>query len=162
LQFKEIPVNDPSEDLLVKRDAFFEWDPLGLQSRFIGSLPTMKQFIEPAELNEAYHRYLGLPSPCCRAHVGTKIGNTNREIDKFGKNLECAILTGDGWRTRHDGFKWLLHGLMQDASIDVVCEVMSLFTAEISSHDEVDRFFQENSVRERQGMIPDFLLRIQG
>ena len=24
LQFKEIPVNDPSEDLLVKRDAFFE------------------------------------------------------------------------------------------------------------------------------------------
>jgi hypothetical protein len=162
LQFKEIPVNDPSEDLLVKRDAFFEWDPLGLQSRFIGSLPTMKQFIEPAELNEAYHRYLGLPSPCCRAHVGKKIGNTNRYIDKFGKNLECAILTGDGWRTRHDGFKWLLYGLMQDASIDVVCEVLSLFTAEISTQNDLDRFFEDTNARQRQGMIPDFLVRIQG
>jgi hypothetical protein len=37
-----------------------------------------------------------------------------------------------------------------------------LFTAEISTQNDLDRFFEDTNARQRQGMIPDFLVRIQG
>ena len=57
----------------------------------------------------------------------------------------------DGWRRRHDGFKWGLARWMSWAKMEFTCEVYGLFAAYINQSADV-------SVRKRQSLIPDFAI----
>jgi hypothetical protein len=56
---------------------------------------------------------------------------------------------------RHDGIKWCIHDMMNEAGLRFECEALNLFAAHISQHRHQD---DEEDTRQRQGLIPDFLL----
>ena len=62
------------------------------------------------------------------------------------------IMSGDGWRRRHNGMKLLLRRLLIWAGIPVVCEVFNLFARSVPQ-EGLNRIEQG---RRRQGLVPDF------
>jgi hypothetical protein len=64
-------------------------------------------------------------------------------------------LPGDGWRTRHDAIKHLLHRDLRDHGLPCSCEVFGLFAPLLPqrARDEL----ASSSQRKRQGLVPDFM-----
>ena len=68
--------------------------------------------------------------------------------------LFCQNLPGDGWRTRHDRIKQEL--MSMSMSMTATCEVWGLFK-HLVPHDRQDN---EEILKQRQVMIPDFRLQL--
>jgi hypothetical protein len=85
------------------------------------------------------------------------IGKTRRIMDRYGNNLSCARLKGDGHRTHHNNVLWALHefGTECMGAGDVRAEVFGMFAALIAQFDA----FMKQSRRTRQGLVPDFKIR---
>ena len=79
-------------------------------------------------------------------------------MDKYGDNVVAQALQGDGYRRRHDELKKKLVRLMRWAGIDVQCEVFNLFSGLIPQ----EGLARLERGRKRQGLVPDFLLRVPG
>ena len=77
-------------------------------------------------------------------------------MDMFGDTVMAAAVAGDGWRRRHDGFKMRILGLLRWAGVEVDCEVFNLFSGLIPQ-EGLSRLEQG---RKRQGLVPDFRLRV--
>ena len=116
-------------------------------------------YLTNEEFLEVSSRYLGLPSPACEAQAGANITGTRQVLDRFGCNLACLPLLGDGWREQHDNVKWRVVNDARDAGVPVRPEVYGLFAACIPQHGR--RLFDALPVRKRQGLVPDLQLHLQ-
>ena len=101
--------------------------------------------------------HLMVPSPACQPHIGTPV--CGKPLDKFGETLMCATLPFDSWRTRHDTVKMEIQSIGIDSGIIVDTEPFGLFSHLIpaAAYSENGHLFYH---RERQGLVPDFLMTI--
>ena len=93
--------------------------------------------------------------------VGQRVGKEGAVVDSFGWSVLCARLPFDTWRQRHDSFKVGLESMLYEARIPTEVEVYGRFSHLIPTmaHDlnEALHFY-----REKQGLVPDFLLKMEG
>ena len=114
-------------------------------------MPAHSQMLSNEELTEAACAMLCRPSLACSTRVGENLGR-GKAICQWGDEVVNCIMSGDGWRRRHDGMKLLLRRLLIWAGIPVVCEVFNLFARSIPQ-EGLNRMEQG---RRRQGLVPDF------
>ena len=125
-----------------------------LSTSWLLSLPGPNNGLTSCVFREAVCSNLCLPSPACRDKVGQRIGRTI--VDKYGDKVMAAQLPGDTWRIRHDTVKCELRRLFMWCSIPATCEVFGLFSHLISQ----DGLSRLERGRERQGMVPDFMIEL--
>ena len=96
----------------------------------------------------------------CSNIIGQKIGKENAVVDSHGFSVMCAHLPFDSWRQRHDLFKLSLETMLYEARIVTEVEVYGRFSHLIptlaNNTDEALHFY-----REKQGLVPDFLLKME-
>ena len=92
-----------------------------------------------------------MPPACFQPFVGVSWCENGKLLDEYGDNLILSNMVGDGWRRRHDVFKWGLARWMSWAKMEFTCDVDGLFAAYINQSAEM-------SVRKRQSLIPDFAI----
>ena len=122
-------------------------------SAFVSSLPCSTNVIGNGELPECFAMYFGLESPACRPLVGQLL--KGQPLDKWGNLLTTLPLEGDGWRTAHDSLKWLIFDLLREATVEVRCEVLGLFSHLISQQER----FNGLPFRIRNACVPDFMVQ---
>ena len=85
------------------------------------------------EFREIVATYFGMPSPVASALDGqviwSKRGTERGVCDKYGEKLVSLQLSGDGWNTAHDFFKFALCEVMRDLKVGFSCEVFGLFSS---------------------------------
>ena len=128
-----------------------------LSCQFVG-LPKMKRTVMDNQVfKEVWSIYMGTASPVCKNWIGTSyvdVFKNRRLVDEFGDNVAAAMMPGDGWRTRHDSFKWLLAQQATWAMYQLRVEPNNLFLPWIQQR---EAFMAQVKARKRQGMVPDFL-----
>ena len=77
----------------------------------------------------------------------------------FADELNCATMTGDSWRTRHDSLKVVLVNMCNDARVPVDCEVFGLFRDLIPAQ-LAGPGGELQYARQRNGLCPDLKLRL--
>ena len=77
-------------------------------------------------------------------------------VDKYGNTVMTEPLPGDSWRTKHDFTKTCLATLADWAGMPCTVEVFGLFSHLISQ----PALMRLDTGRKRQGLVPDFKLRI--
>ena len=129
-----------------------------LSAQWLLCLPGHDSTLTSEEFSQAFTALLCLPSPACidPVRLGEAVGR--RVVDKYGDNVVAQALQGDGYRRRHDELKRKLVGLMRWAGMDVQCEVFNLFSGLIPQ----EGLARLERGRKRQGLVPDFLLRVPG
>ena len=106
--------------------------------------------------------HLCLPSPAVQESgwVGKPLGRRGENIDQFGDTImNCSELPGDSWRHRHDTGKMAITTECYDAKLPVDCEVYGLFSDLLPAAAEAMGGDLEWG-RARQGLIPDYRLRL--
>ena len=125
-------------------------------SVWVTAWPSPECAFSPSQFREITARYFGAPSPACQGYVGCPIpgGST---LDAHGNSLTSARLPGDHFRTRHDAVKWTIDYLVTSMGGSCTTEVYGLFAALLSqaARNVTEREWTE---RQRQGILPDFLL----
>ena len=106
--------------------------------------------LRPAVFAEAMATHLCLPSPGCADYVGEKIGRTR--VDVFGDKVQAAALPGDGFRTKHDTVKMLIHRLCVWSKLSKTSEVFGLFS-HLIPQEGLNRIERG---RKRQAIVPNF------
>ena len=121
--------------------------------------PSKDAYLTNGESGEVAARYLGLPSPACRGHIGASIGASRAKVDAFGDTILPANLPGDGWREQHDTIKWKIRKDSREMGVSLRGEVYCLFAAHIpaAGRDELNKL----PSRKRQGLVPDLMLHAQ-
>ena len=125
--------------------------------QFVGvlSMPTTR--MDNVMYCECWSHYLGGPSPVCAPHVGHRFsfakGKRISTVDSYGDNVVSACLPGDGWRVRHDNFKWSLADQAEWCRFMDHTEPVHKFLPFIRQRD----IFLTKRARQRQGLIPDLL-----
>ena len=110
------------------------------------------------------HAYL--PSPACAPLVGMAIRSVSQggrrllhgHVDPHGDNLCSAKLPGDGWRRNHDFIKDIIVSLARSSNYKCDDEITGLFS-NILSGENLRRFINARSYRQRQGIVPGLLLQ---
>ena len=93
-----------------------------------------------------------LPPAFLQPFVGKHKCANGKLLDEFGDNLILSNM-GDGWRKRHDVFKWGLSRWMSWAKMEYTWEVYCLFGAYINLGADTGM-----SARKSQSIIPDFAI----
>ena len=126
-------------------------------SVFVGVPTTVISGMDNVTYKECWASYLGEVSPVCAPWVGTAFshfgGKRHSVVDKFGDNVTNAVLKGDTWRIRHDGFKWAIAQQASWCRFMLDTEPLNKFLPFIQNRDS----FLSKRERQRQGMVPDFL-----
>ena len=125
-----------------------------LSSQWLLTLPGPDTLLSSEEFTECLAALLCLPSPACAPLLGQRIGRSS--VDKFGDTVMASAVAGDGWRRRHDGFKMRILGLLRWAGVEVDCEVFNVFSGLIPQQG----LSMLEQGRKRQGLVPDFRLRV--
>ena len=125
-----------------------------LTSQWLLTHPSADTLLSSEEFTECLAALLCLPSPACASLIGERIGRSS--VDKYGDTVMASAVAGDGWRRRHDGFKMRILGLLRWAGVEVDCEVFNIFSGLIPQQG-LSRLEQG---RKRQGLVPDFRLRV--
>ena len=139
--------------------AVFSWPQRDkMSAAFLLQLPGHDTSLTSAEFTECAASLLCLPSPaCCDPKVlGTRVGK--RKVDRFGDNVMAEKLKGDNWRTRHDAVKEKLYSLLKWGGVESEMEVFNEFSGLIPQQG----LSRMERGRKRQGLVPDFRLRIAG
>ena len=126
------------------------------------ALPGPDNGLSSPVFSEAMAAHLCLPSPAVAA--GQWVGKTTVRggavIDKFGDAIMCCKhLPGDTWRARHDTGKLAIVSECIDAKVIHDCEVYGMFADLIPAHASAQGEDLQWG-RARQGLIPDFRLRL--
>ena len=126
------------------------------------ALPGPDNGLSSPVFSEAMAAHLCLPSPAVTA--GQWVGRTTVRggamIDKFGDAIMCCKhLPGDTWRARHNTGKLAIVSECIDAKVVHDCEVYGMFADLIPAHASAQGEDLEWG-RARQGLIPDFRLRL--
>ena len=125
-----------------------------LSTAWLLSLPGAHSGLSSNVFREAVCANLCLPSPACRDRVGESIGRAR--VDQYGDQVMAAQLAGDTWRIRHDSIKTEINRLLMWCSMPSTCEVFGLFS-HLIPQEGLNRLERG---RERQGMVPDFLIEV--
>jgi hypothetical protein len=126
------------------------------------AIPTASFRPHEGEFREIAATYFGMPSPVASALDGqviwSKRGTERGVCDKYGEKLVSLQLSGDGWNTAHDFFKFALCEVMRDLKVGFSCEVFGLFSSLIPQgpHRAPLDADTVRAARMRQGMVPDF------
>ena len=127
-----------------------------LSSAWLLALPAGDTCLSSPVFAEAAAALLCLPSPACADKIGCEVGK--RRVDRYGDQVQAARVEGDNWRKRHDCIKMMLSKLMRWAKMPFQCEVFNLF-AHLIPQEGLSRMERG---RKRQGLVPDFLLELDG
>ena len=133
-----------------------------LSGAWLLSLPGPSTGLSTPVFSEAMAAHLCLDSPAMRSSgwVGKTVGRKAVTIDRYGDAvMNCDDLPGDSWRHRHDTVKTALVTECIDAKLPHDCEVYGLFSDLLPAATEADGGELEWG-RSRQGLIPDFRLRL--
>ena len=95
-------------------------------------------------------------SPAAADYVGQRF--KRQRIDEYGTAFTTANASGDGWRTRHDSFKWLLAETVGLLGIKMTTEVYGAFSRCIGQRSRRAWNRLSTTERKRQGFVPDFLV----
>ena len=126
------------------------------------SLPGPETGLSSAVFSEAMAAHLCLPSPAVTAGgwVGKNTVRGGAVVDKFGDAIMCCKhLPGDTWRARHDTGKLAIVSECIAAKVVHDCEVYGLF-ADLIPAQAAAQGEELEWGRARQGLIPDFRLRL--
>ena len=107
--------------------------------------------------------HLCLPSPAVvtGGWVGKNTVRGGAVIDHFGDAVMCCKhLPGDTWRHRHDTGKLAIVYECLNAGLVHDCEVYGLFADLIPAHAVTQRGDSLDWGRARQGLVPDFKIRL--
>ena len=127
-----------------------------LSSAWLLALPAGDTCLSSPVFAEAAAALLCLPSPACADRIGCEVGK--RRVDKYGDQVQAARVEGDNWRKRHDSIKLMLSKLFRWSRMPFQCEVFNLF-AHLIPQQGLSRMERG---RKRQGLVPDFLLELDG
>ena len=125
-----------------------------LSSQWLLALPGVDTLLTSEEFSECLAALLCLPSPACAPVLGERVGRST--VDPHGDRVMAAALQGDGWRRRHDAMKMRILSLLRWAGEEVDCEVFNVFSGLIPQLG-LSRLEQG---RKRQGLVPDFRVRV--
>ena len=149
--FKALPPHNMRRATWLNLDRF--------STQWVSAMPSPKLglVLGNAAFAEVFASYLALASPASAPLVGQRIAGNRDALDVHGIKLTTLALPGDGWRTRHDTIKHTLHRDILGHGGTGTCEVFGLFSALLPQpgQDAVGRL----SMRKRQALVPDFLLR---
>ena len=123
------------------------------------SLPGPTNGLTTRVFQEVMAMHLCLPSLACKPILGQPVGELGAVVGPFADELNCARLTGDSWRTRHDSLKVILVNMCNDARVPVDCEVFGLFRDLIPAQLAAPGG-ELQYARQRNGLCPDFKLRL--
>jgi hypothetical protein len=98
VQIRALPAADVRRACWLNLDSF--------STAWVSSWPKPELHLSNAEFFEVVARYLGLGSPACELMAGTQIAGTRQTLDRYGFNLSCLSLPGDGFRDQHDCLEW--------------------------------------------------------
>jgi hypothetical protein len=107
--------------------------------------------------------HLCLPSPAVLSGgwVGKNTVRGGAVIDRFGDAvMNCKHLPGDTWRQRHDTGKLAIVYECLNAGLVHDCEVYGLFADLIPANAVTQRGDSLEWGRARQGLVPDFKIRV--
>jgi hypothetical protein len=135
-----------------RRIAFMNVDRLS--SAFVGSVPHPEDYLCNTDFKQVWQDYFGLPGSQFVPFVGMDLGR-GYVLDAFGHKLTTMVMSGDGWRRRHDTVKWLISSWAARLGISCVTEVYGLFAAYVAQRDRLEG----EPMWKRQGMVPDFMLQ---
>ena len=133
-----------------------------LSGAWLLALPGSTNGLSAAVFAEVLSAHLCLPSPAVAGSswVGKTIGRRGVEVDMFGDAvMNCGELPGDSWRHRHDTVKTSIATACYEAKVPTDCEVYGLFSDLIPAGEQAPGGDLEWG-RARQGLIPDFRLRL--
>ena len=126
------------------------------------ALPGPDTGLSSPVFTEAMAAHLCLHSPAVAAGgwVGKVTVRGGAVIDKFGDAImNCKHLPGDTWRARHDTGKLAIVNECISAGLVHDCEVYGLFSDMIPAQ-ALDQGQDLEWGRARQGLVPDFRLRL--
>ena len=123
------------------------------------SLPGVTNGLSTPVFHEVMAMALCLPSPACQPILGQPLGHQGAVVGPFADELNCAFLTGDSWRHRHDLLKIALVNMCNEARLPVDCEVFGLFRDLIPA-ELAGPGGELQHARQRNGLCPDFMLRL--
>ena len=132
--------------------AFLSANKLNMQ--FVGVPSMFGTAMDTALFREAWACYLGEASPACSHWIGWTFKPSRgkrRSVDMYGDNVARSHVRGDGWRTRHDAFKWAIIQLADWCQYKLHVEPANMFLPFIRQRDD----FMAKRARKRQGLIPD-------
>ena len=133
-----------------------------LSGAWLLALPGSNTGLSSPVFAEAVAAHLCLPSPAVLGSgwVGKTLGRRGQVIDHFGDTImNCSELPGDSWRHRHDNIKMAIATECYESKLPVDCEVYGLFSDLLPAAAEANGGGLEWG-RSRQGLIPDFRLRL--
>ena len=139
--------------------AVFSWPQRDkLSAAFLLQLPGHDSSLTAAEFGECVAALLCLPSPACSDPrvLGANVGK--RKVDRFGDNAMAEAVKGDNWRKRHNAVERKLFSLLKWAGVESELEVFNEFSGLIPQ----EGLNRMERGRKRQGLVPDFRLRIAG
>ena len=143
-EINELPKTDR------RRQAFMNVDRLSTQ--WVASIPFPGEGIANADYYQIAADHLGVPCVNLARYVGLQIKGD--KLDAYGDLLTTAIMTGDGWRLRHDSCKWGLDDWLRYALIPHTTEVFGLFASSLNQAETCTL-----PASKRQGMVPDFMIQ---
>ena len=113
-----------------------------LATAWLHCLPGPEGMSNPV-FSEALALALCMPSPACRSRVGLPLGGRGSPVvDIYGDRVQCATMSGDHWRTRHDNVKMALAALFAWAKVSHTTEVFGLFAPLHHGHHAAGAFVQ--------------------
>ena len=133
-----------------------------LSGAWLLALPGPDTGLSSTVFSEAMAAHLCLPSPAVvnGGWVGKNIVRGGAIIDRFGDAVvNCNHLPGDTWRQRHDTGKLAIVNECVNAGLIHDCEVYGLF-ADLIPAQAVAQGENLEWGRARQGLVPDFKLRL--
>ena len=134
-----------------------------LSGAWLLSLPGPDTGLSSKVFTEAIAAHLCLPSPAVvtGGWVGKNTVRGGAVIDKFGDAvMNCRHLPGDTWRHRHDTGKLAIVYECLNAGLVHDCEVYGLFADLIPAQAVNNRGESLEWGRARQGLVPDFKIRL--
>ena len=141
-----------------QRLAFLHCQPHS-SGAWVNAMPTAENELSNPQLAEVAARFLGLPSPACARVLGQQVagkrtvGGAPVVVDPFGECFASVPLE-DGFRKRHNDFERVLHRVMRECGVRASTEVYGLFSAITPQVG----LAQVDTDRQRQGLVPDFLI----
>jgi hypothetical protein len=134
-----------------------------LSGAWLLALPGPDTGLSAKVFTEAMAAHLCLPSPAVvtGGWVGKNTVRGGAVIDQFGYAVMCCKhLPGDTWRHRHDTGKLAIVYECLNAGLVHDCEVYGLFEDLIPAHAVTQRGDSLEWGRARQGLVPDFKIRL--
>ena len=139
-----------------ERLSFLQTD--SLSNQFITALPDILGIMKDEILLEAFHQYLGQPSPAMKPfiHQPHYIGRRSRNqvVDKYGDSVARSFLLGGDFIRAHNELETLVKKIFQRAGLQTTMQPLNIFHGKIPG----PAMARYNSLHAKEAIIPDILV----